>query len=163
MKKCKEKMTPGYRRCGYLKVGRNVLKAFFSGDCEQRRLAGVLLCVQTFAYFAEGMVHLNNLSYVCRPGEWVTSLTEVASLTGLCRKSVKRSLDRLEKDRFLQVKDLDGYKLVVLMDYEQLIEVKRDDTHVPDIPQTETESGSSLFAAACGFYSNQNERKGGVN
>ena len=26
MKKCKENMTPGIRKCGYLKVGRNVLK-----------------------------------------------------------------------------------------------------------------------------------------
>lgn len=163
MKKCKENMTPGYRKCGYLKVGRNVLKSFFSGDCEQRRLAGVLLCVQTFAYFSEGVVRLNNLSYVCRPGEWVTSLTELASLTGLCRKSVKKCLDRLENDCFLQMKELDGYKLIVLMNYEQLVEIKRNGTSVPDVLRSETESGSSLFAAASNFYSLPSERKGGVN
>lgn len=28
MTKCNENMTPGYRKSGYLKVGRNVLKAF---------------------------------------------------------------------------------------------------------------------------------------
>lgn len=163
MKNCKVNMTPGYRKCGYLKVGRNVLKAFFGKDCEQRRLAGVLLCVQTFVYFSEGTIRLNNISYICRPGEWVTSLTELASLTGLCRKSVKRCLERLESDRLLQVKELDGYKLIVLMNCEQQVEIKRDDTHVPDPFPPETEGGSSLFAAANTFYSYTGEQKGEVN
>lgn len=163
MTKCKENMTPSYRKCGYLKVGRNVLKAFFSGDSEQRRLAGVLLCVQTFVYFSEGMVRLNNLSYICHPGEWVTSLTEVASLTGLCRKSVKRCLERLENDHFLLVKELDGYKLIALLNYELQVEIKREDASVPDVPSPEIGNNGGFFAAANNFYAPQNGQKGGVN
>lgn len=164
MRKCKESMTPGYRKCGYLKVGRNVLKAFFSGDGEQSRLAAVWLCVQTFAYFSEGVVCLNDFSYVCRPGEWVTSFTEIAGLTGLCRKSVKRCLERLEKNLFLQVKDLDSYKLIVLMNYEQQVVIKRDTVNNPtDLPPAGTEGGDGFFDAINNFYTHQNGQKGAVN
>ena len=56
MKKRKENMTPDYRKSGYLKVGRSVLRAFFMGERDLRELASVLLCVETFAYFSEGQV-----------------------------------------------------------------------------------------------------------
>lgn len=163
MKKCKEKMTPGIRKCGYLKISRNALKAFFSGIDDQRHLAGVLLCVETFVYFNEGVVCVNDFSYVCRPGEWVTSFTEIGALTGLCRKSVRKCLEKLEAFHFLQVKDLGNYKLIILMDYEQQIEVKREPAHTPDIPSQGTEGEGGLFAAASSFYSNQNGQKGVVN
>ena len=163
MRKCKENMTPGFRKCGYLKVGRNVLKSFFSGDGEQSRLASVLLCVQTFAYFSEGVVCLNEFSYVCRPGEWVTSFTEIGRLTGLCRKSVKRCLERLEKNLFLQVKELEGYKLIVLMDYEQQIVFKRESAGTTDLPASGTDGGESFFAGINNFYTHQNGQKGVVN
>ena len=163
MKKCMENMTPGIRKCGYLKVGRNVLKAFFSGYDDQRRLAGVLLCVETFVYFSEGVVCMNDFSYLCRPGEWVTSFTEIGTLTGLCRKSVRKCLEKLEACNFLQVKDLGNYKLIILMNYEQLIEVKREPVHTPDISSQGTEGEGGLFATVSNFYSNQNEQKGVVN
>ena len=73
MKKRKENMTPDYRKSGYLKVGRSVLRAFFMGERDLRELASVLLCVETFAYFSEGQVWLNDQVYFCHPGEWITS------------------------------------------------------------------------------------------
>lgn len=163
MKKCKEHLTPGFRKCGYLKVGRNVLKAFFSGYGDQRHLASVLLCVQTFVYFSEGVIILNDFSYTCRPGEWVTSFTEISTLTGLCRKSVKKCLERLQSYNFLQVKDVGCYKLIILMNYEQLIEVKREPAHTPEVPSEGNSGEASLFDLAESLYSNVNPQRGGVN
>ena len=81
MKKRKENMTPDYRKLGYLKVGRSVLRAFFMGERDLRELANVLLCVETFAYFSEGQVWLNDQVYFCHPGEWITSYTEIEELS----------------------------------------------------------------------------------
>lgn len=86
MKKRKENMTPDYRKSGYLKVGRSVLRAFFMGERDLRELASVLLCVETFAYFSEGQVWLNDQVYFCHPGEWITSYTEIEELTGIDRR-----------------------------------------------------------------------------
>lgn len=86
MKKRKENMTPDYRKLGYLKVGRSVLRAFFMGERDLRELANVLLCVETFAYFSEGQVWLNDQVYFCHPGEWITSYTEIEELTGIDRR-----------------------------------------------------------------------------
>lgn len=164
MTKCNENMTPDYRKGGYLKVGRNVLKASFGNNQEQRRLAQVLLCVQTFAYFREGMVCLNELTYVCRPGEWITSFSEIADLTGLCRKSVKKCLDRLEAGRFLQVKELINCKLISLNNYELIVSVAND-TNLPSALAQPSSQGADkdLFSQALYFYQPANEQKGVVN
>lgn len=164
MTKCNENMTPGYRKGGYLRVGRNVLKASFGTNKEQRHLAQVLLCVQTFAYFREGIVCLNEFTYVCRPGEWITSFSEIAGLTGLCRKSVKKCLERLEANHFLQVKELTGYKLICLIDYEPLTPVFNEvnKPQVPVQPQ-DSEAGEDLFSQAMSFYQPDNRQKKLVN
>ena len=67
MKKRKENMTPDYRKSGYLKVGRSVLRAFFMGERDLRELASVLLCVETFAYFS-------NISCLCRMSVFTSGL-----------------------------------------------------------------------------------------
>lgn len=164
MTKCNENMTPGYRKGGYLRVGRNVLKASFGTNKEQRHLAQVLLCVQTFAYFREGIVCLNEYSYVCRPGEWITSFSEIAGLTGLCRKSVKKCLERLEANHFLQVKELTGYKLICLIDNEPLIPIFNE-ANKPLVPAqlSESEAGEDLFSQAMNFYQPNSGQKGMVN
>lgn len=41
------------------------------------------MCVETFAYFSEGQVCLNDQVYFCHPGEWITSYTEIEELTGI--------------------------------------------------------------------------------
>lgn len=164
MTKCNENMTPGYRKSGYLKVGRNVLKAFFGKDSEQRHLAQVLLCVQTFAYFREGLVCLNELTYVCHAGEWITSFSEIASLTGLCRKSVKKCLDRLEAGCFLQVKDLINYKLITLSNYDQMMPTFSETT-LPSVPvqPSAAEPDMDFFSQAMNFYQLNSGQKGVVN
>ncbi len=106
MKKRKENMTPDYRKSGYLKVGRSVLRAFFMGERDLRELASVLLCVETFAYFSEGQVWLNDQVYFCHPGEWITSYTEIEELTGIDRRQVKKYLVKLEKQHFVFVSNV---------------------------------------------------------
>ena len=92
MTKCNENMTPGSSsKGGYLRVERNVLKASFGDNVELRHLARVLLCVQTFVYFREGVVCFNEATFICHAGEWITSYSEMANLTGLCRKTVEPS------------------------------------------------------------------------
>ncbi|MBC5644979.1 hypothetical protein H8S77_19045 [Parabacteroides sp. BX2] len=164
MTKCNENMTPGYRKSGYLKVGRNVLKAFFGSDKEQRHLSQVLLCVQTFAYFRDGMVCLNEFTYTCHAGEWITSFSEIADLTGLCRKSVKKCLGRLEAGHFLQVRDLLNYKLISLTNYEQIVQVSNE-TNQPSSPSQSSgnEPEGDFFSQAMCFYQPTNTQEGGVN
>ena len=41
MKKRKENMTPDYRKSGYLKIGRSVLRAFFTGERELMEMANM--------------------------------------------------------------------------------------------------------------------------
>ena len=164
MTKCNENMTPGYRKGGYLKVSRNVLKAFFGSDKEQRHLAQVLLCVQTYAYFREGTVCLNELTCVCHAGEWITSFSEIAGLTGLCRKSVKKCLIRLEAGHFLEVKDLVNYKLISLAPDEPVMPVSgnADQLSVPVQPVAD-EPGGDFFSQAMDFYNLNGGFKGEVN
>lgn len=79
-------MTPDYRKSGYVKIGRSVLRAFFEGEREMREMAEILLCVETFAYFSEGQVCLNKQIYFCHPGEWITSYSEMEELTRIDRR-----------------------------------------------------------------------------
>lgn len=164
MTKCNEHMTPDYRKTGYLRVGRNVLKSFFGSNQEQRHLAKVLLCVQTFAYFREGMVCLNEFSYICHAGEWITSYSEIAVLTGLCRKSVKSCLKRLEAGCFLQVKDLVNYKLIILTNYDQPPSGLSDAGLPPVSTQPAVDApGVDFFSQAMNFYNLNNGQKGVEN
>lgn len=118
MTKRKEELSSDFRKSGYLKIGRTTLRALFSEHQEQRGLATVLLCVQTFAYFSDGNVCLNNRSVFCRAGEWITSFTEIAGLTGLDRRLVKKHLLNLEKRGFLHIHDLGNYKRIALATWE---------------------------------------------
>ena len=68
------------------------------GERDLRELASVLLCVETFAYFSEGQVWLNDQVYFCHPGEWITSYTEIEELTGIDRRQVKKYLVKLENN-----------------------------------------------------------------
>lgn len=118
MTKRKEELSSDFRKSGYLKIGRTTLRALFSESREQRGLAAVLLSVQTFAYFSDGYISLNNQSVYCRAGEWITSFTEVAGLTGMDRRLVKKYLQGLEERGFLHVHDLGNYKRIALTGWE---------------------------------------------
>lgn len=118
MTKRKEELSSNFRKSGYLKVGRTILRALFSDSREQRGLAAVLLCVLTYAYFSDGHICLNNQSVYCRAGEWITSFTEIAGLTGLDRRLVKKYLLDLEERGFLHVHDLGNYKRIALASWE---------------------------------------------
>ena len=159
MKKRKENMTPDYRKLGYLKVGRSVLRAFFMGERDLRELANVLLCVETFAYFSEGQVWLNDQVYFCHPGEWITSYTEIEELTGIDRRQVKKCLVKLEKQHFVIVSNVGFYKRIALVNYEQ-----HGDTtpHTPGGTDRNS-SGSSIWDDAMNFYNPGNDQKGAVN
>lgn len=165
MTKCNENMSPGSSsKGGYLRVQRNVLKASFGNNEEQRHLAQVLLCVQTFTYFSEGVVCFNDFSFVCRAGEWITSYSEIAGLIGLSRKTVKKCLNRLEKAGFLQVKDIVNYKLITLDNYNDPKSAS-DNTNTPQVaPQpAENTSTTDIFNQAINLYTHQNGQKGVVN
>ena len=164
MKKRKENMTPDYRKLGYLKVGRSVLRAFFMGERDLRELANVLLCVETFAYFSEGQVWLNDQVYFCHPGEWITSYTEIEELTGIDRRQVKKCLVKLEKQHFVIVSNVGFYTRIALVNYEQSVQVQHGDTtpHTPGGTDRNS-SGSSIWDDAMNFYNPGNDQKGAVN
>ena len=118
MTKRKEELSSDFRKSGYLKISRTTLRALFSEHQEQRGLAAVLLCVQTFAYFSDGYVCLNNQSVFCRAGEWITSFTEIAGLTRLDRRLVRKYLMNLNERGFLHIYNLGNYKRIVLTIWE---------------------------------------------
>ncbi|KKB49197.1 MULTISPECIES: hypothetical protein [Parabacteroides] len=165
MTKCNENMTPGSSsKGGYLRVERNVLKASFGDNVELRHLARVLLCVQTFVYFREGVVCFNEATFICHAGEWITSYSEMANLTGLCRKTVKKCLIRLKSAGFLQVKDLINYKLISLNNYNRQKPVSvNTDLPSPIGQPAENESTGDFFGQAMNFYNPNNGQKGMVN
>lgn len=164
MKKRKENMTPDYRKSGYLMVGRSVLRAFFSGEHELQELAKVLLCVETFAYFSEGQVCLNDRVYFCHPGEWITSYTEIEELTRIDRRQVKKCLLKLEQQHFVMLSDAGFYKRIALVNYEQCLKVHHEETPVDrENGCNPTDSGSSLWDMAMNFYNMANKQQGGVN
>ncbi|WP_289004973.1 hypothetical protein [uncultured Parabacteroides sp.] len=166
MKKRKENMTPDYRKSGYLKVGRSVMRAFFTGERELQEMAKVLLCVETFAYFSEGQICLNDQVYFCHPGEWITSYTEMEELTGIDRRLVKKHLASLEKQHFVIVTDVGLYKLIALVNYEQSVQVQHTATAAASHTggdDNPTGSGSSLWDMVNSFYSSDKRQEGGVN
>lgn len=165
MKKRKENMTPDYRKSGYIKVGRSVLRAFFVGENELKGLAKVLLCVETFAYFSEGQVCLNDQVYFCHPGEWITSYTEIEELTGIDRRLVKKHLVKLEQQHFLIVSDAGSYRRIALVNYEQSVQVQHGEAaaRIPYSGNTPDGSESSIWDIAMNFYNPDNGQKGVVN
>ena len=164
MKKCKENMTPDYRKSGYLKVGRSVLRAFFMGERDLHELACVLLCVETFAYFSEGQVCLNDQVYFCHPGEWITSYTEIEELTGIDRRQVKKCLVKLEKQHFVLVSNVGFYKRIALVNYEQSVQVQHGESAANKTNETDrNNSGGSIWDEAMNFYNPGNNQKGAVN
>lgn len=150
MTKRKEEMSSDYRKGGYLKVGRNILKAFFSASQEQRRLAGVLLCVQTFAYFSDGQVCMNDRTVYCRAGEWITSYTEIAGLTGVDRRMAKKYLSNLEERGFLHVHTLGNYKRIALNTF-----IPEENQTKPD-PSSAVSNGSVKEGEVSGFWTQVN-------
>jgi hypothetical protein len=164
MTKRKEELSSSFRKSGYLKVGRTILRALFSESREQRGLAAVLLCVLTYAYFSDGHVCLNNQSVYCRAGEWITSFTEIAGLTGLDRRLVKKHLLNLEERGFLHVHDLGNYKRIALAIWEPVVNQNTNssspatasDDRLPDI-------GSGLLDQAGQFYQSSKGGQGWTN
>ncbi|WP_455637990.1 hypothetical protein [Parabacteroides sp.] len=164
MKKRKEKMTPDYRKSGYLIVGRSVLRALFMGEKELQELAWVLLCVETFAYFNEGEVCLNDQVYFCHPGEWITSYTEIEELTGLDRRLVKKCLVKLEIQHFVILSEVGSYKRIALVNYEQSVKVHHEETKTNGGNNSNPmDSGSSIWDMAMNFYHPTKRPEGGVN
>lgn len=165
MKKRKENMTPDYRKSGYVKVGRSVLRAIFEGERELKEMAKVLLCVETFAYFSEGQVCLNNQVYFCHPGEWITSYSEIEGLTGIDRRLVKKCLIKLEQQHFVIVTDVEFYRRIALVNFEQSLQVQHGDARI-NVGYT-SDPGSmdnlSLWDQASNLYTHQNGQKGVVN
>lgn len=163
MKKRKENMTPDYRKSGYLKVGRSVLRAWFMGERGVKEMAKVLLCVQTFAYFSEGQVCLNDQIFFCHPGEWITSYSEIEELTGIDRRLVKKYLMKLEQQHFLILSDVGVYKRVALVNYEQSVHVQHSESNLPvDNDANRTDSSGSIWDIANSYYSSD-WQKGTVN
>ena len=165
MKKRKENMTPDYRKSGYIKVGRSVLRALFVGENELKGLAKVLLCVDTFAYFSEGQVCLNDQVYFCHPGEWITSYTEIEELTGIDRRLVKKYLVKLEQQHFLIMSETGSYRRIALVNYEQSTQVQHGET-ATGIPDSGNPSGgteSSIWDMAMNLYNPNNGQKGVAN
>ena len=164
MKKRKENMTPDYRKSGYLIVGSSVLRAYFTGGRELSEMAKVLLCVETFAYFSEGQICLNDQVFFCHPGEWITTYTEIEELTGIDRRVVKKHLVKLEQQHFLILSDIGFYKRIALVNYEQSVQVQHSVSPVDaGNPTDPTESGSSIWDMANNFYNPYNGQKGVVN
>ena len=164
MRKRKENMTPDYRKSGYLKVGRSVLRAFFMGERDLHELACVLLCVETFAYFSEGQVCLNDQVYFCHPGEWITSYTEIEELTGIDRRQVKKCLVKLEKQHFVLVSNVGFYKRIALVNYEQSVQVQHGEPAANKTNEIDrNNSGGSIWDEAMNFYNPGNNQKGAVN
>ena len=164
MKNRKENMTPDYRKSGYLKVGRSVLRAFFMGERDLHELACVLLCVETFAYFSEGQVCLNDQVYFCHPGEWITSYTEIEELTGIDRRQVKKCLVKLEKQHFVLVSNVGFYKRIALVNYEQSVQVQHGEPAANKTNEIDrNNSGGSIWDEAMNFYNPGNNQKGAVN
>lgn len=153
MKKRKEEMSPGYQKNGFLIVGRSTLKALFAPEHEQRGVAIVLLCVQTYAYFSDGYVCLNDRTVPCRAGEWITSYSEIAGITGFDRRLVKKYLINLEERGFLHVHDFGNYKRIVLNAYE--LKTKTPDKMPPAATPGAAEPDSlppSILEQANAFY-----------
>lgn len=164
MRKSKHPFTSNIRKCGYLKVGRSQLKALFSGDMEQQALAKILLCVQTFAYFSEGQVCTNEGTYICHPGEWITTYTELGYLASMYRHQVRNRLKDLEGLNILTIEHLGNYKRISLANYEQQVQVTRQYSATPQATSTEeVGTGDSLFANADSFYSPARGQKGGAD
>lgn len=164
MKKRKEKMTPDYRKSGYLKVGRSVLRAFFMGDKELQEQAKVLLCVEAFAYFGEGQVCLNDQVYFCHPGEWITSYSEIEELTGIDRRQVKKCLVKLEIQHFVILSEAGSYKRIALVNYEQSVQVHHQSTKAGGGNNgNPLDPGSSIWDVALNFYNPTKRQEGGVN
>lgn len=118
---------------------------------EQRQLARILLCVQTFAYFSEGQVCTNEGTYICRPGEWITTYTEMGQWAEVERHQVKTRLKKLEQLGLLTVEHLGSYKRIRLTHYEPAIQTPLQENPVND----------NLFVHAGHFYASTNEQKGG--
>lgn len=159
----KETFTSDVRKCGYLKVGRSQLKAFFSGNTEQRQLAEILLCIQTYAYFSEGQVCTTEGTYICRPGEWITSYTKISGFTGIDRRMVKTRMKRLEHQNLLTIEHLGSYKRITLVNYAEQMQSMRTSPTTPSAVSTEVEgTGSSLFSGAAAFYAPTTKQEGGT-
>lgn len=163
MKNCKQTFTSDVRKCGYLKVGRSLLKALFLGNMEQRQLARVLLSVQTFAYFSEGQVCTSEGTYICRPGEWITTYTEIGGFTDVERHQVKTRLKKLENQSLLTIEHLGSYKRITLVNYEQQMQSMRTSPTTPSAVSTEEVGTSgSLFSGAAAFYAPTTKQEGGT-
>ena len=134
------------------------------GERDLHELACVLLCVETFAYFSEGQVCLNDQVYFCHPGEWITSYTEIEELTGIDRRQVKKCLVKLEKQHFVLVSNVGFYKRIALVNYEQSVQVQHGEPAANKTNEIDrNNSGGSIWDEAMNFYNPGNNQKGAVN
>lgn len=157
----KENLASKTLKCGYLKVSRNLLKTKFSGNDEQRQLATILLCVQTYAYYSQGQIGIGRSYYVCNPGEWITTISELSCKLQIDRRTIRVRLKQLEQMSILTVQHLKTYKRIILSDYEQSIAAAfKNPSPPPLVAAAEQGAEESIFATANRFYSQQKELKG---
>ncbi|MCD8166923.1 MAG: hypothetical protein LUE93_12900 [Bacteroides sp.] len=127
---------------GYIRIPRTIAVGMLDTNLSVRHpnyLHFTLLALCNYTY---APVHFNGCTYPCKPGELVTSDRALARITGLSRFQVKRLLQSLSDEDWIEQWPIAGAKRIRLRHYEDITQNFIVSGHSPKIKSKKGSGGT---------------------
>lgn len=122
----------------FIKMPRTVAKQMLSENKAERLAGRLYLSLICLCYYAEGNVTLsNNVTVLCRKGEYVGSYRKLSEQVGIDYGSIRRLLAKLKKRKQIEISPVEGGSRIRVCGYLQFILPPEDEKAGPAQPLDE--------------------------
>jgi DNA-binding transcriptional regulator YhcF (GntR family) len=102
----------------YIKIPRNLIISLIKGNKENRQFIFLHLVLMTLCNYGESSIYRNGKEMICKRGEYIGSLRQLAKDTGIPATTVRRLLDKLVAQNWIEVTPISKGIRVYLYGYD---------------------------------------------
>ena len=113
-------------KSGYIRVPRIVFVLYFSGDPQEKLLAGLYLYLYTQSYFKTGSVCKHRKVLPCERGQIICSHADMAKVMGNSKKCIGPLLEELKQLEVIEVELIEGISHIGILYYDSLAGIPSD-------------------------------------
>jgi DNA-binding MarR family transcriptional regulator len=104
----------------YIKLPRRLIFSMLCSSGKERNLKFLHLTLLCLCYYNEGEVIVNGEVIICRRGEWIGMLSELASFAGMSRSTIQRLLKTLSERDLVEITRMKQGMRIYLNGYDEL-------------------------------------------
>jgi DNA-binding MarR family transcriptional regulator len=115
----KEKFVLNAWGKSFIKLPRRLVFSKLCSSGKERNLNALHLTLLCICYYSDGEVIVNGEVIICRRGEWIGTLSELASFTGMSRPTVQRLLKTLSERNLIETTRMKQGMRIYLYGYDE--------------------------------------------